>query len=283
MFESWVSERKNFHLRNALLLRKSGDYPNALKELNIAADVDKDGEACWFKGHAYYMGGFGLYRNEHLSNMYFTQSNELGCDWLSGLNNVILPEDDRNPEYCYYFGSYTYRKYAAECGSSKAQYLIGDCTNEWLDIACKQKNHVAMSNISFCFTRGCTYHANKYNVLDIARMNTEGVFEDTICYCLTNERDSRLRLQELYIYGQFLSKNPLTLNNLQITEAVNVYTSTFKKAQKACMYWLWFSKSFMIRDLRQMIGQMIWESRTRPEEWKIENENNKKQKCSKGL
>jgi hypothetical protein len=265
MFESWVSERKNSHLRNALLLRKAGDYTNASKELIYAADIDKDEEAGWVLHQAYETGGFGLYRN------------------YSKCLDYPKPQwkyDKRNPDLTIQLEfSLKHYHYSAECGNAHCQWRIACCQNGWYKKACEQKHQMTMRHICSCFVRGCIHCLKNFTVLDIARMHIESQFFESMCNSLQKTIDQKLRLQELYIYGHFLSKDPLTLNNQQIAEAVNVYTSTFKKAQNACIYWLWVSKEFnMIRDLRQMIGQIIWESRTRPEEWGNWR-NNKKQKC----
>jgi len=75
-------------------------------------------------------------------------------------------------------------------------------------------------------------------------------------------------LKEVYVYGKYIN-----FTNLSTIEwlARHVYTSSYGHAQRATLLFIcWTQKENILpRDLRRLIGEMIWESRVDPELWKV--------------
>jgi tetratricopeptide (TPR) repeat protein len=290
MFEKWVSKRKSPHLQKALLLRKKGNFKEALDALNYACDVEKDAEALYFKADAYVTGGFYLEKNIALAEAYYREARLAGCEWPDDqeYGNTLITEEGHILLYVNVFSSYEKKemlKYAAESGDAYAQYRVSDCDNEFTNLACYQKNDEAIQHAVFAILNGnrcgCKYDLLKMAQIFIETKNIEGI-NIRIGYVFDHE----LRLEELYIYGKniHLFDQSLFLPE-HIENAYSVYLTSWTKAQDAVVFWLMWTKKerLLCPDMQRFIGKLIWESRSKPQVWgvKLMGEFEKLQKKKK--
>lgn len=80
-------------------------------------------------------------------------------------------------------------------------------------------------------------------------------------------RDRHDHLKELFLYGQIKDRK----HNDATRFAYVVYLKSTTKAKQATLMFLWWAKynTPLPRDMRRMIGEMIWESRFDPSSWDV--------------
>ncbi len=86
--------------------------------------------------------------------------------------------------------------------------------------------------------------------------------------------DSIIRLQELFIYGKGLRRYPSLVQQIGsdvCAQSIRIYDQSTDAARKAALCFMWLSKGIkgLYPDVRRMIAQMVFESRTDPSVWGI--------------
>lgn len=274
MFEKWVSKRKSPYLQKALLLRKDGNFKEALDALNYACDIEKDAEALYFKADAHLTGGFYLERNPELSKAYFREARLAECNWPEDYQygTVLITEEGHILQYVNDFSTLHSKsdaiKYAAESGDAYAQYRFSNC-DEFSKMACYQKNDDALAH-AFNAILIPNFCSCKFDLLKLAQIFIETKYIEGIRTRIAFVFDHELRLEELYIYGKNIHLFDQSLFMSQYIEnAHSVYLTSWTRAQDAVIFWLMWTKSFLCPDIRKLIGKLIWESRSKPQVWGV--------------
>lgn len=276
MFESWVSQRKNANLREALLLRKAEKYKDAWAKLQAACD-ENDGEAFYFKAYALWQGGWGQRQSSEFRTC-LKKAENLGCWWPRFTNSrnqhdyKLVVADEGNILACE-FGEYkgeSYPKdylYAASSGDAVAQYNYATCKTGWYVKAAEQKHVGAIGHMLTCFR--CSDLLTRALYM-ISEQCTNKIQERVSGRLVHDLPDEGLRLQELYLFGrEFASGNLCGISPKRTGFASQVYYQSWYAAQKAVLLWLFWTKeeNLLCPDIRRLIGKMVWATRTRPAEW----------------
>jgi len=65
-------------------------------------------------------------------------------------------------------------------------------------------------------------------------------------------------IDELFVYGRAMYLKQI---NIRDDTAIYVYKNSTHKTKKALLYFMWFTKFLLHKDIRLLIGNLIWESR----------------------
>ncbi len=120
-------------------------------------------------------------------------------------------------------------------------------------------------DLAYCFFNGM---GCDINVLTGAKLLIENKLNIRIRHrmeIIINRVDCDLR--EVYLYGKYYFRNKLAVNGL----ARNIYHGSNQLCRQATLLFIcWFQRNNILpRDLRRMIGEMIWESRVDPNLWNL--------------
>jgi hypothetical protein len=282
-FEGWIDKLENANLRDALRLRMARKFPEALAKLNLACD-EGDGKALYFKYRAYLYGGWTLYKNIEESNIYYKKAEAAGCPWCIrgdaygwGMFYLRRKRMDAIPSF----------EEALKEGHPLAAFelarLIND-KNSWNNVmqCISFGDEETLSNLAsehFLIKAAEAKHqgalfemAQKYykdrKMLDFAYYIIESGF-CTFClkYQLINSKDTR----ELFIYGRGISLHGHIYTSIidSAGTALQVYQESTSRAKSAVFCFVFVCRAFFPKDIRRMIGEMIWKSREDPAVWKI--------------
>jgi hypothetical protein len=136
----------------------------------------------------------------------------------------------------------------------------------------QEKNAKLAEDLAHCFFYGlgCTK-----DVLFGAKLLIENKLDEEIRRRrMESHGHDGLTLKEVYLYGKYDKHKPLPRAGGVITiewVARGVYSNTNEKTKQATLLFIcWTQKENILpRDLRRLIGEMIWESRVDPELWKV--------------
>jgi len=176
-----------------------------------------------------------------------------------------------------------YLEKSATYGDAEAQYSFalelhdsGDHNSacSWFLKGAKQKHW-------YCYKRVAEYclygfsHVKKNIVLSAVFFMLFGE-PLLIRYRLESQitKDSIIRLQELFIYGKGLRRYPSLVQQIGsdiCAQSIRIYDQSTDAARKAALCFMWLSKGIkgLYPDVRRMIAQMVFESRTDPSVWGI--------------
>jgi hypothetical protein len=186
---------------------------------------------------------------------------------------VLQFQDDIGyQEYMYWV------KHGAELGIPRCLYRMGEChkyyAKEHVEYHLKahlQNYRPSSETIARCYYYGgnelCKQDKRKGIKIVIRAGYREGIIHRWL--------EETINLQELFVFGRELSRHEnvrIALDRRQYNITVNpirIYQESIDKAQKAVFCFVLCSKSFLVKDIRQMIGKMIWKFRKDPEIWEI--------------
>lgn len=135
----------------------------------------------------------------------------------------------------------------------------------------QEKNAKLAEDLAHCFFYGlgCTK-----DVLFGAKLLIENKLDEEIRTRMESHGHDGLTLKEVYLYGKYDEHKTVPSTGCVVTiewVARSVYSSSNTKTKQATMLFVWWAQkeNILPRDLRRLIGEMIWESRVDPDLWKV--------------
>lgn len=279
-FSVWCSQRKNTNTRVALELRAKGDFKQGLVYLKKACS-EGDGEALFLVMIAFKYGGWGLHQDLYWVSYFKKLCKQSNCPWYA--MHYANREDMEKIAYsgneyaqCYMGRVATdsltklfWINCAVESGCATALCQMGhvyaDTIYEdrqalhWYLKAADQKHAVASKNCATFFRRDhikcALYTIQSRDFKCIRHRIIHAQFED-----------------ELYLYGEscdnFTYQTDLTFERIHLCKYIQ--STTDARVCAAVLFWMWCSKhSVLCKDIRVMIGKLIWKSRYQPQDWGV--------------
>lgn len=140
---------------------------------------------------------------------------------------------------------------------------------EWHLKAHLQKYNLSTDAIAKCYYYGGN-ESCKLNKLKGIKLAIEADCYDYLVCCWLKETN---HLQALFVFGRELLRHEMARirvdrNQYNISaNPIRIYQESIDKARRAVFCFLLCSRGFLVKDVRQMIGKMIWKFRKDPEEW----------------
>jgi TPR repeat protein len=179
---------------------------------------------------------------------------------------------------------YSWYEKAAQDGDADGCFWAGDCCEdgngvemdkakafEWYWKGAQQKNNRCLSSTGRCYKTGIGC-VKDFRKAAFYYLEAEDSFD--IYNRLTSRYDEdEITLQELFFFGRGLKKNEKLRLKVEkeglkgVTDnCIRIFEESCSSARKAalCIIWIFQRKNLLIRDLRKLIGEMIWKSREDP-------------------
>ena len=272
------------HFKNALKLRKLGNFKEAGEELKQCDDP----EGLLYLGFSYMFGGFGIETNTQKAyEILKFHPYPWAAIFLASSNmcNNFTPEEMhlmfsiRNHEFCLElhkqgntfgtffinssFSFHPSEEYiqlildSAKNNDAAMQYVYGlfQGSTKWLELATGQKFKRAYCPLARCIEQNDLIRATK------------------LCISANFPCDDRVnatietRLQSLFLYGEYFTSNRDD-GSIRMDLALTVYNLSSVKARDTTLRWMLISKPLRVsKDIAKLIGRMVYNSRYTPHVW----------------
>ena len=135
----------------------------------------------------------------------------------------------------------------------------------------QEQNANVGKDLAQCFFKGT---GCKVDVIFGAKLLIEHKLDNFIRGRMSGlERTGQTCSTEVYLYGKYDKNKKVPRAGVCTIEwvACCVYANSNEKAKQATLTFICWAKkeNILHRDLRRLIGEMIWESRVDPELWKV--------------
>ena len=174
-------------------------------------------------------------------------------------------------EYMYWL------KHGAKLGIPRCLYRMGEWNNYYKKehVEYHLKAHLQNYTPSSEAIARCYYYGENESYKQDRRkgikIGIQAGYRNSLIYRWLQET---INLQELFVFGRELSRREnvrIALDRHQYNVTVNpilIYQESMDKARQAVFcFLLCSSKGFLVKDIRQMIGKMVWKFRKDPEIW----------------
>jgi TPR repeat protein len=283
---------QNPTLLEALAFRKQHKIPQALAKLNVACE-EGDGKAWYLKGKAYENGGWGLHRNVFQAIICLRKSVEAGCGWVKHLVEHPIHMDmyfealQKGSPFVFQFICYTGMFYnisfekraewtilAAEQGDALALYHAAmhysDSPPHGFEFAPTKREVLLKRGMEQCeehcvgwlvemtyFVDALTYLIN-YSTFEFGTSDIQRLAQSFCSY-------KDWTMPELYLFGRWLGNHRASYSK----HVTDVFCKTKTTVQQAVSVFVLCCRrtGLLSKDMRKMVGEIIWESRYDPEIW----------------
>ena len=306
-FEGWIDKLENANLRDALRLRMARKFPEALAKLNLACD-EGDGKALYFKYRAYLYGGWTLYCDLGESTVYYKKAEAAGCPWCSSIRGdaygwgmFYLMRPRTNSIYKVTDSIPSFEEALKEGHPLAAVELL------WLKTDKEFWNNSMMQFVAFGDEQTQTKLASHiklrirlpgiasepYFIKAAEARHQDALFEMAQRYfdngnmrefayyimetrtCATINFKRRLcesaDVRELFIYGRGITLHRFYYEPIinSADKSLRVYQESTSRAKSAVFCFVFACRAVFPKDMRRMIGEMIWKSRENPAVWGV--------------
>jgi hypothetical protein len=277
---------ENPHLFNALVHRKDGNFPAALTELKLACEQN-DPDAKFLLFYIYYYGGLGLrpdtikYKEyfksitESPAPPYLTQAFYMEYNQFKDFVTIAVQSKSVLAPFLfvikrdyYFIFDEQFKEYVQLCCQWNDPYILF-LTHELDNLLLSIKQcvyHAYQPAINIYYERLEYLKAAK---IIVQKTNPSGVYRNIKYALATKYRIDREK--QCFVFGRWLSKRQETERLCHIfVNSIRIYQETMERVEKTMNCWIWAcGKMGIYRDLRKMIGNLVWESREDPQAWGI--------------
>lgn len=289
-FRVWIDKLENENLKRALYLRMERKFSEALESLNQACK-EGDGNAWFFKARAYRLGGWTLLENEQLYGHCLEEARKVNCPWtyqngcgdaygrglwyknanekdlaelkfveahalgnpLATLELYLIHRDYKILESVVAFGDeYTQFVYFSSIGEKRLRCELAET-----------KFNLALYDVGNALYASCEYL--KFTEFVIANKLMMD-FDD----CVKVRNKSSQNLRELFCYGRAVklyTSNFCYVGHRCYDRANRIYKESSDRAKAATLCFV--GLRLLPKDMRRMIGELVWCSRFDPAVWGV--------------